>query len=138
MDRDALGTWIADRPEIAEQLLRVLARRLRRTNNNLADLIFTDVPGRVAKLLLQLAQRFGIQDDGALRVTHELTQEEIAQLVGASRETVTRRSPSSSTAAGSASTPRRCGSAILTASPAGRNSRRAAPTVPGPVGAARE
>ena len=46
------------------------------------------MPGRVAKLLLQLAQRFGIQDDGALRVTHELTQEEIAQLVGASRETV--------------------------------------------------
>ena len=45
MDRDALRAWIADRPEIAEQLLRVLARRLRRTNNNLADLIFTDVPG---------------------------------------------------------------------------------------------
>ena len=88
MDRDALRTWIADRPEIAEQLLRVLARRLRRTNNNLADLIFTDVPGRVAKLLLELAQRFGIQDDGSMRVTHELTQEEIAQLVGASRETV--------------------------------------------------
>jgi CRP/FNR family transcriptional regulator, cyclic AMP receptor protein len=66
----------------------VLARRLRRTNNNLADLIFTDVPGRVAKLLLERAQRFGTQDDGALRVTHELTQEEIAQLVGASRETV--------------------------------------------------
>ena len=88
MDRDALRTWIADRPEIAEQLLRVLARRLRRTNNDLADLIFTDVPGRVAKQLLQLAQRFGVQEDGALRVTHDLTQEEIAQLVGASRETV--------------------------------------------------
>src|ERR1700722_19896720 len=88
MDRDALRAWIADRPEIAEQLLRVLARRLRRTNNNLADLIFTDVPGRVAKQLLQLAQRFGTQEGGALRVTHDLTQEEIAQLVGASRETV--------------------------------------------------
>lgn len=88
MDRDALRSWIADRPEISEQLLRVLARRLRRTNNNLADLIFTDVPGRVAKQLLQLAQRFGTQEGGALRVTHDLTQEEIAQLVGASRETV--------------------------------------------------
>ena len=88
MDRDALRAWIKDRPEIAEQLLRVLARRLRRTNNNLADLIFTDVPGRVAKQLLQLAQRFGTQEGGALRVTHDLTQEEIAQLVGASRETV--------------------------------------------------
>jgi len=88
MDRDALRAWIADRPEIAEQLLRVLARRLRRTNNNLADLIFTDVPGRVAKQLLQLAQQFGTQEDGAMRVTHDLTQEEIAQLVGASRESV--------------------------------------------------
>jgi len=88
MDRDALRAWIADRPEIAEQLLRVLARRLRRTNNNLADLIFTDVPGRVAKQLLRLAQRFGTQEGDALRVTHDLTQEEIAQLVGAARETV--------------------------------------------------
>jgi CRP-like cAMP-binding protein len=66
----------------------VVARRLRRTNDNVADLIFTDVPGRVAKQLLQLAQRFGTQEDGALRVTHDLTQAEIAQLVGASRETV--------------------------------------------------
>src|ERR1700756_718886 len=88
LDRDTLRAWIAERPEIAEQLLRVLARRLRRTNNNLADLIFTDVPGRVAKQLLQLAQRFGTQEGGAMRVTHDLTQEEIAQLVGASRETV--------------------------------------------------
>jgi CRP-like cAMP-binding protein len=88
MDRDVLRALIADRPEFAEQLLRVLARRLRRTNNNLADLIFTDVPGRVAKQLLQLAQRFGTREGDAVRMTHDLTQEEIAQLVGASRETV--------------------------------------------------
>ncbi|HJT03520.1 MAG TPA: Crp/Fnr family transcriptional regulator [Pseudonocardiaceae bacterium] len=88
MDRTALREWIAKRPEIAEQLLRVIARRLRRTNNMLADLIFTDVPGRVAKALLQLAHDFGTQEGGMLRVTHDLTQEEIAQLVGASRETV--------------------------------------------------
>jgi CRP/FNR family cyclic AMP-dependent transcriptional regulator len=88
MDREALLGWIADRPEIAVQLLRVLARRLRRTNNDLADLIFTDVAGRVAKRLLQLAQRFGVQEDGATRVTHGLTLDEIAQLVGAAPETV--------------------------------------------------
>ena len=88
MDRPALREWIAKRPEIAEQLLRVVARRLRRTNNMLADLIFTDVPGRVAKALLQLAHDFGTHEGGMLRVTHDLTQEEIAQLVGASRETV--------------------------------------------------
>ncbi|MBT8225122.1 MAG: Crp/Fnr family transcriptional regulator [Dactylosporangium sp.] len=86
--KPALRSWLSDRPEIAEQLLRVLARRLRRTNDALADLIFTDVPGRVAKNLLQMAGRFGARDGGVLRVTHDLTQEELAQLVGASRETV--------------------------------------------------
>ena len=88
MNSEMLKQWVADHPSIAQQLLRVLARRLRRTNANLADLIFTDVPGRVAKTLLQLANRFGVQEGGALRVNHDLTQEEIAQLVGASRETV--------------------------------------------------
>ncbi len=84
----ALRPWIKDRPEIAEQLLRVLARRLRRTNDALADLIFTDVPGRVAKALLELASRFGTPEGDGVRVHHDLTQEELAQLVGASRETV--------------------------------------------------
>lgn len=84
----SLRPWINDRPEIAEQLLRVLAHRLRRTNDALADLIFTDVPGRVAKALLQLAERFGGQEADGLHVHHDLTQEELAQLVGASRETV--------------------------------------------------
>lgn len=88
MDRPALRQWISTRPEIAEQLLRVLARRLRRTNNMVAGLIFTDVPGRVARALLHLAQHFGSQQGGLLRLTHDLTQQEIAQYVGASRETV--------------------------------------------------
>ncbi len=84
----SLRPWITERPEIAEQLLRVLARRLRRTNDALADLIFTDVPGRVAKALLGLGERFGTEEEGGTRVHHDLTQEELAQLVGASRETV--------------------------------------------------
>ena len=88
MAHASLRPWITDHPEIAEQLLRVLARRLRRTNDALADLIFTDVPGRVAKALLQLSERFGTKEADGVRVHHDLTQEELAQLVGASRETV--------------------------------------------------
>jgi CRP-like cAMP-binding protein len=88
LPKAALQKWVQDRPQIAMQLLRVVARRLRRTNTMLADLIFVDVPGRVAKQLLQLAQRFGSLEGAQLRVTHDLTQEELAQLVGASRETV--------------------------------------------------
>lgn len=74
MDRNALRTWIIERPEIAEQLLRVLARRLRHTNNTLCDLIFTDVPARVAKQILDLAMRFGTDSGGPVRVEHHLTQ----------------------------------------------------------------
>ena len=65
-----------------------LAKRLRRTNESLSDLVFSDVPGRVAKALLDLADRFGTASDKGVHVPHDLTQEEIAQLVGASRETV--------------------------------------------------
>ena len=83
-----LTSWLSDRPDVARQLLRALARRLRRTNENLADLVFSDVPGRVAKALLDLSERFGRPTEDGLRVAHDLTQEELAQLVGASRETV--------------------------------------------------
>jgi CRP-like cAMP-binding protein len=87
-DGATVRAWIADHPQVADRLLRVLARRLRRTDDILSDMIFTDVAGRLAKQLLQLAQRFGVQEDGAMRVDHGLTQEELAQLVGSSRETV--------------------------------------------------
>ena len=87
-DRAALRGWIVDHPQIADQLLRALARRLRRTIDSQVELTFADVHGRLAKQLLQLAQQFGSQDDGAIHVSHDLTQEEIAQLIGASRETV--------------------------------------------------
>ncbi len=83
-----LQTWLTGRPEVARHLLQALARRLRRTNDSLADLVFSDVPGRVAKALLDLSRRFGRQTDAGVLVAHELTQEELAQLVGASRETV--------------------------------------------------
>jgi CRP/FNR family transcriptional regulator, cyclic AMP receptor protein len=88
MGSDDLDAWLRGRPEVARHLLRALARRLRRTNEALADLVFSDVPGRVAKALLDLSERFGRPTDDGLRVAHDLTQEELAQLVGASRETV--------------------------------------------------
>ncbi len=83
-----LQAVLNSRPEVARPLLQALARRLRRTNDTLADMVFSDVPGRVAKALLDLSRRFGRQTDQGVLVAHELTQEELAQLVGASRETV--------------------------------------------------
>ncbi|WP_093185523.1 Crp/Fnr family transcriptional regulator [Sanguibacter gelidistatuariae] len=88
LGHSALVAALEENPGVAKHLLTALARRLRRTNEALADLVFSDVPGRVAKALLDLSTRFGEQVDEGIRVAHDLTQEELAQLVGASRETV--------------------------------------------------
>ncbi|WP_054953003.1 Crp/Fnr family transcriptional regulator [Flaviflexus massiliensis] len=84
---DLMG-FIDNHPDMAKHMLRQLAQRLRRTNELMADLVFADVPGRVAKALLDLAARFGERTQEGVYVAHDLTQEEIAHLVGASRETV--------------------------------------------------
>ncbi len=88
LGHDDLRPFIADQPQVALTLLKALATRMRRTNDVMSDLVFTDVPGRVAKQLLDLADRFGKEGEDGLHVHHDLTQEELAQLVGASRETV--------------------------------------------------
>lgn len=88
LGHSSLRSWLTGRPEVAEALLQALAQRLRRTNEAMADLVFSDVPGRIAKVLLELGDKFGRQMPDGLHVTHDMTQEELAQLVGASRETV--------------------------------------------------
>ena len=88
LSNDKVIGWVTQHPEVSLQLLGRLAQRLRRSNEVLADLVFSDVPGRVAKALIDLGDRFGKSTDEGLLVNHDLTQEELAQLVGASRETV--------------------------------------------------
>jgi CRP/FNR family transcriptional regulator, cyclic AMP receptor protein len=88
LSSDELTPWLASRPDVARALLRAIARRLRRTNDSMSDLVFSDVPGRVAKALLDLSARFGTPAEDGIHVAHDMTQEELAQLVGASRETV--------------------------------------------------
>ena len=85
---DAVIGLITSNPQTSLELLRRLAQRLRKSNEILADLVFADVPGRVAKAIIDLGERFGVQKEDGLHVNHDLTQEELAQLVGASRETV--------------------------------------------------
>jgi len=88
LGHDQVIPWITRHPQVALDLLERLAQRLRRTNEVVGDLVFSDVPGRVAKALIDLGDRFGKETNEGLYVHHDLTQEELAQLVGASRETV--------------------------------------------------
>lgn len=88
LGNEQLRPWLSGRPEVAAALLQALARRLRRQSEAHADLVFSDVPGRVAKALMDLGEKFGELTPEGLLVRHDMTQEELAQLVGASRETV--------------------------------------------------
>ena len=83
-----LLAWGTSRPHVAARLLQVLGRRLRRINSTVVDLMFVDVASRVANVLLELAARFGQRHGPEVWVAHELTQSELGQLAGGSRESV--------------------------------------------------
>lgn len=78
---DDVRSAIAAHPESLWEITRVLAERLRATDEALSDAVFLDVPARTAKRLLALAG-----DADSFQIS--LTQEELAGLVGASRERV--------------------------------------------------
>lgn len=88
LEHDALFAWLDQHPRVAVDMLQVMARRMRENNERISDLVFMDVPARLAKTLISLATQFGEPVSEGLRVSHGLTQEEMAQLVGSSRETV--------------------------------------------------
>lgn len=72
-------------PEIAWAMLAELARRLRRADDKIGGLVLLDVPGRIARLLLDFAG-----EQGSETIEKPLTHQTIADMIGASRETVSR------------------------------------------------
>lgn len=87
LTRDALRAAIAANPEVAMNLIGTLIDRARVATENVRNLALMDVYGRVARLLLSLAVE---QPDGKLVVPEKLTQQDIADRVGASRDMVSR------------------------------------------------
>jgi CRP/FNR family transcriptional regulator, cyclic AMP receptor protein len=86
--RDDFLGFVGRNPEVATALLGVLSRRLRATDEWIEDAVFLDVPGRLAKRLLDLADRHGKQTDGGVEIDLKLTQQDLAAMVGATRESV--------------------------------------------------
>ena len=77
---------LAHHPEIAHHIIKELINRLRISTENVRSLALMDVYGRVARLLLQVAEEV----DGKLVVKEKLTQQDIADRVGSSREMISR------------------------------------------------
>ncbi len=83
--RDDFQAQLVAQPKIGLKLLRVLVQRLRRADEKIGGLVLLDVNGRVARLLLDMAD-----EGGGPKVTRRLTHHTIAQMIGSSRETVSR------------------------------------------------
>jgi CRP/FNR family cyclic AMP-dependent transcriptional regulator len=79
---------LKEQPEIAIKLIEVLCGRLRQTTEQLEDLMFLDLPGRLAKTLLQLAKKSKPTSRGP-RVA--LTQSDIGKMIGTSRESTNKQ-----------------------------------------------
>jgi len=84
--RDPVREAIRHNPDFALDMISRIIDRARIATNSVKDLALLDVYGRVARLLLNMAQDV----DGKLQIPDKITQQEIAERVGASRDMVSR------------------------------------------------
>jgi len=86
ISREDFLACLSKNPEIAVNLIKPMTSRIRMLAKNVSSLALLDVYGRVARILLEQAE----QQQGDVLVTDKLTQQEIADMVGASRAMVSR------------------------------------------------
>lgn len=89
ISREAFQNFIRENPEFGLRLIQIIGGRLKQAQARIEDLVFRQVPSRVARLLVTLAESHGKVTPNGIRVEFPLTHQEIADLVGSSRVTVT-------------------------------------------------
>ncbi|HEX5675851.1 MAG TPA: cyclic nucleotide-binding domain-containing protein [Azonexus sp.] len=72
--------------QVAQKLMQILVRRLREADRNIESLALLDVYGRVARLLLDLSE----EEDGKRLVRQKISKQDMARMIGASREMVSK------------------------------------------------
>ena len=87
IDRRDFLPLVRSQPELAVRIIDVLCARLRHTSEQVEDVIFLDLPARLAKTLLRLADNGGTPKDSKLTIT----QREIGQIIGMSRESTNKQ-----------------------------------------------
>jgi CRP/FNR family transcriptional regulator, cyclic AMP receptor protein len=91
LDRRYVLPVLEKRADICMLLLKVLCERLRRTSEQVEDLLFRHLESRIAKALLQLAQRIGRPVARGVAVDLRVSQQELGNIVGGSRESVNKQ-----------------------------------------------
>lgn len=88
VSREALTAWLAAEPHAADEVLRTLARRVGRAEGELVDRAVLDTRSRLARVLVELADRWGSPGPEGVTLEHTLTQVQLARLTGCTRESV--------------------------------------------------
>ncbi|OIP12582.1 MAG: hypothetical protein AUK53_07410 [Betaproteobacteria bacterium CG2_30_59_46] len=83
--------FLENNPRIGIKMLAALCERLRATNKTLEDACFLDLPARLAKKLLYLVRNRGTEKESRFLMEFKLSQEELGNLVGASRESINKQ-----------------------------------------------
>jgi CRP/FNR family transcriptional regulator, cyclic AMP receptor protein len=88
LTRTVLLDVLRRHPQSTDSLLKSLGSLVRRLTEQASDLVFLDLYGRVAKLLLALAERESPLEDGGVSLDLHVTQTDLAAMVGGSRQSV--------------------------------------------------
>lgn len=91
LEKRDLMPFLEKNPGVAIQLLATLALRLRKTDEHFEDIFFRNLPGRLAKKFIGLAETYGQEVDGGVYINLKLSQGEIGKLTGTTRESVNKQ-----------------------------------------------
>jgi CRP-like cAMP-binding protein len=80
--------FVDEHPRVAHRVMGVLSRRLRDNNQLVQDAAFFDIAARLARVILRLADSVGEPDGDAITIGRRLTQNELAGMIGTTRESV--------------------------------------------------
>ena len=80
--------FLSDNPEFAYQVMQTLAKRIRHLNDQISDVFFLDLNGRLARTLLNLAEQHGKETESGTRIDISLTQTDLAEMTGATRVSI--------------------------------------------------
>jgi CRP-like cAMP-binding protein len=86
--RKDFDQYLAMHPTVMFKLTKLIGLRLKKIQSRVEDLVFRDVPARLAHLLSELGKTDGVADKQGIRLNVKLTHQEMANLIGCSRETV--------------------------------------------------
>lgn len=90
ISREEFRQYVTATPQFAMALIELLSSRLRHVTEYAESLAFLDVHARLARALLEMADRYGVKKDGVVEIDLGITQADLATMVGATRERVNR------------------------------------------------